>query len=100
MNNPHKNARACFYSREQIVPRHQNGETAADIAAAFAIMERVDPACELTNPCAAIEAEFMNFHDKADWHVCDASDLRRCCNYSSSLLKITPPFMMRSSASS
>lgn len=40
MNNPHKNARTCFYSREQIVLRHQNGEAAATIAAAFGISVR------------------------------------------------------------
>ena len=40
MNNPHKNARTCFYSREQIVERYQNGEKAPSIAAAFGISVR------------------------------------------------------------
>lgn len=40
MNNPHQNARACFYSREQIVERYQNGEKAPAIAAAFGISVR------------------------------------------------------------
>ncbi len=46
MNNPHNNARTCLYSREQIVPRHQQGEQARDIAAAFGISARYD----FTNP--------------------------------------------------
>lgn len=40
MNNPHNNARTCVYSREQIVLRHQQGEAAVDIAAAFGISVR------------------------------------------------------------
>nr|WP_319382634.1 helix-turn-helix domain-containing protein [uncultured Roseibium sp.] len=40
MNNPHKNARTCFYSREQIVRRYEAGETAREIAAAFGISVR------------------------------------------------------------
>ncbi len=28
MNNPHRNARNCVYSREQIVLRHKRGERA------------------------------------------------------------------------
>ena len=40
MNNPHNNARTCLYSREQIVIRHQQGEKAKDIAAAFGISVR------------------------------------------------------------
>ena len=40
MNNPHNNARTCLYSREQIVLRHQNGETVKAIAAAFGISVR------------------------------------------------------------
>ncbi len=40
MNNPHKNARTCVYSREQIVLRHQHGETAREIASAFGVSVR------------------------------------------------------------
>jgi transposase InsO family protein len=40
MSNPHKNARTCVYSREQIVARHVRGETICDIAAAFGICVR------------------------------------------------------------
>lgn len=40
MNNPHKNARTCLYSREQIVLRHRDGESAEVIAAAFGISVR------------------------------------------------------------
>jgi DNA-binding CsgD family transcriptional regulator len=40
MNNPHKNARTCLYSREQIVLRHGNGEPVAAIATAFGISVR------------------------------------------------------------
>ena len=40
MNNPHHNARTCVYSREQIVLRHERGETAGDIATAFGIPVR------------------------------------------------------------
>jgi transposase InsO family protein len=40
MNNPHKNARTCVYSREQIVQRYERGETVGDIALAFGISVR------------------------------------------------------------
>jgi transposase len=40
MNNPHKNARTCVYSREQIILRHRRGEKICDIAAAFGICVR------------------------------------------------------------
>ena len=40
MNNPHKNARTCVYSREQIVRRYHAGEKPGIIAAAFAISVR------------------------------------------------------------
>ena len=40
MNNPHKNAHTCFYSREQIVRRYEAGETAHEIATAFGISVR------------------------------------------------------------
>jgi transposase InsO family protein len=40
MSNPHKNARTCVYSREQIVVRHARGEAVCDIAAAFGICVR------------------------------------------------------------
>lgn len=40
MNNPHKNARTCLYSRDQIVLRYKRGEKATDIAAAFGISVR------------------------------------------------------------
>lgn len=40
MNNPHKNARTCVYSREQIVRRYQAGQRPADIAAAFGVSAR------------------------------------------------------------
>ncbi|WP_281926763.1 IS481 family transposase [Roseibium album] len=40
MNNPHQNARTCFYSREQIVRRYEAGEKACEIAAAFGISVR------------------------------------------------------------
>ncbi len=40
MNNPHQNARTCRYSREQIVLRHERGETLKTIADAFGISVR------------------------------------------------------------
>lgn len=40
MSNPHKNARTCVYSREQIVIRHSRGEKISHIAAAFGICIR------------------------------------------------------------
>lgn len=40
MNNPHKNARTCLYSREQIVLRYKGGQSAREIAAAFGISVR------------------------------------------------------------
>ncbi len=40
MNNPHQNARTCFYSRDEIVQRYENGEKVGDIAAAFGISVR------------------------------------------------------------
>ena len=40
MNNPHKNARTCVYSREQIVLRYRSGDKPQVIAAAFAISVR------------------------------------------------------------
>jgi transposase InsO family protein len=40
MNNPHKNARTCVYSREQIVVRYDNGQSAAEIARSFGISVR------------------------------------------------------------
>ncbi len=40
MNNPHKNARTCLYSREQIVLRHRQGQKADQIAVAFGISVR------------------------------------------------------------
>ena len=40
MSNPHKNARTCVYSREQIVARHGKGEAICDIACAFGISLR------------------------------------------------------------
>lgn len=40
MNNPHKNARTCLYSREQIVSRSQSGQSAVEIASAFGISVR------------------------------------------------------------
>jgi transposase InsO family protein len=40
MNNPHKNARTCLYSREQIVARHGRGEKASSIAASFGVSVR------------------------------------------------------------
>lgn len=40
MNNPHKNARTCLYSREQIVLRYRRGEPVSTIAAAFGISVR------------------------------------------------------------
>lgn len=40
MNNPHQNARLTLYSREQIVARVVAGQTAAEVAAAFAVSVR------------------------------------------------------------
>jgi len=40
MNNPHKNARTCLYSREQIVCRRQEGQSVSEIAEAFGISIR------------------------------------------------------------
>ena len=40
MNNPHKNARTCAYSREQIVLRYREGQSAGEIAAAFGVSIR------------------------------------------------------------
>lgn len=40
MNNPHQNARLTLYSREQIVARVVAGQTAAEVAAAFAVSLR------------------------------------------------------------
>jgi transposase InsO family protein len=40
MNNPHQNARLTPYSREQIVARICAGQTAAEVAAAFAVSVR------------------------------------------------------------
>jgi transposase InsO family protein len=40
MNNPHQNARLTVYSREQIVARIASGQTAAEVAAAFAVSVR------------------------------------------------------------
>lgn len=40
MNNPHQNARLTPYSREQIVARVAAGQTAAEVAAAFAVSVR------------------------------------------------------------
>lgn len=40
MNNPHQNARTCLYSREQIVERHRQGQSAYEIAEAFGISAR------------------------------------------------------------
>ena len=40
MNNPHKNARTCVYSREQIVERYQCGQSAREIASAFGVSVR------------------------------------------------------------
>lgn len=40
MNNPHQNARLTLHSREQIVARVVGGQTAAEVAAAFAVSVR------------------------------------------------------------
>ena len=40
MNNPHQNARLTVHSREQIVARVRAGQTAAEVAAAFAVSVR------------------------------------------------------------
>jgi len=40
MNNPHQNARLTVHSREQIVARVASGQTAAEVAAAFAVSVR------------------------------------------------------------
>lgn len=40
MNNPHKNARTCVYSREQIIARYDNGQSAVEIARSFGISVR------------------------------------------------------------
>lgn len=40
MNNPHQNARLTLHSREQIVARVVSGQTAAEVAAAFAVSVR------------------------------------------------------------
>ena len=40
MNNPHQNARLTVHSREQIVARIVAGQTAAEVAAAFAVSVR------------------------------------------------------------
>lgn len=40
MNNPHQNARLTRHSREQIVARVLSGQTAAEVAAAFAVSVR------------------------------------------------------------
>ncbi len=40
MNNPHHGARLTVYSREQIVARIASGQTAAEVAAAFAVSVR------------------------------------------------------------
>ena len=40
MNNPHHGARLTVYSREQIVARIQSGQTAAEVAEAFAVSVR------------------------------------------------------------
>lgn len=40
MNNPHQNARLTVHSREQIVARIVVGQTAAEVAAAFAVSVR------------------------------------------------------------
>jgi transposase len=40
MNNPHQNARLTLHSREQIVARVSAGQTAAEVAAAFAVSVR------------------------------------------------------------
>ena len=37
MNNPHQNARLTLHSREQIVARISAGQTAPEVAAAFAV---------------------------------------------------------------
>lgn len=40
MNNPHENARLTVHSREQIVARLNESQTAAEVAAAFAVSVR------------------------------------------------------------
>ena len=40
MNNPHHGARLTVYSREQIVARIQSGQTATEVAEAFAVSVR------------------------------------------------------------
>ena len=49
MNNPHQNARLTLHSREQIVARVVSGQTAAEVAAAFAdIPARYRPCTRLS----------------------------------------------------
>jgi len=40
MSNPHQNARLTLHSREQIVARVVGGQTASEVAAAFAVLVR------------------------------------------------------------
>ncbi len=40
MNNPHQNARLTVHSREQIVARVASGQSASEVAAAFAVSIR------------------------------------------------------------
>ncbi|MEP1111424.1 MAG: helix-turn-helix domain-containing protein, partial [Nitratireductor sp.] len=40
MNNPHQNARLTVYSREQVVARVADGQTAVEVAASFGVSVR------------------------------------------------------------